>query len=77
MDNKRRSSLKEAIQLLSRVSTMVDAVCDKEQDCMDNYPENLQNTDRFERMEDAVENLNEALEKIDDAKDCIQAAIVK
>lgn len=77
MDNKRRSSLKEAIQLLTRVSMMVDTVCDKEQDCVDNYPENLQSTERFERMEDAVENLNEALEKIDDAKSCIQAAIVR
>lgn len=77
MDNKRRSSLKEAFQLLCRVSTMVDVVCDKEQDCIDNYPENLQGTDRFERMEDAVDNLNEALEKIDEAKGCIQAAIVK
>lgn len=77
MDNKRRSSLKEAIQLLTRVSTMVDTVCDKEQDCVDNYPENLQSTERFERMEDAVENLNEALEKIDDAKSCIQAAMVR
>lgn len=56
---------------------MVDAVCDKEQDCVDNYPENLQSTERFERMEDAVESLNEALEKIDDAKGCIQAAIIK
>ena len=71
MDNRRRDSLKEAIQLLGRVSTMVDMVCDKEQDCVDNYPENLQG------MEDAVDNLNEALEKIDDAKSCIQAAIVK
>ena len=77
MDNRRRDSLKEAIQLLGRVSTMVDTVCDKEQDCVDNYRENLQGTERFERMEDAVDNLNEALEKIDDAKSCIQAAIVK
>lgn len=75
MDKVRRNSLKEAIQLLERVSTMVDAVCDKEQDCVDNYPENLQGTDRFERMEDAVDNLNDALEKIDDAKSCIQAAM--
>lgn len=75
MNNERRGSLKEAIRLLSRASTIVDTVCDKEQDCMDNYPENLQSTDRFERMEDAVDSLNEALEKLDEAKDCIQAAI--
>lgn len=77
MDNKRRDGLKEAMKLLDRVSTMVDRVYDKEQDCVDNYPENLQGTDRFERMEDAVENLSEALEKIDEAKSCIEAAIAR
>ena len=50
MDNRRRDSLKEAIQLLGRVSTMVDTVCDKEQDCVDNYPENLQNGSSAWRM---------------------------
>lgn len=42
---------------------------------MDNMPENLQGTERFERMEDAVDHLSEALEKLDEAKDHIQAAI--
>lgn len=75
MNNTRRNSLKEAIQLLSRAWTVVDTVCDKEQDCVDNYPENLQGTEKFENMEDAVESMNDALEKIEDAKSCIQAAI--
>lgn len=42
---------------------------------MDNYPENLQSTERFERMETAVDSLNDALEKIDDAKGYIESAI--
>lgn len=42
---------------------------------MDNYPENLQSTERFERMEAAVDSLNDALEKIEDAKGYIEAAI--
>ena len=42
---------------------------------MDNYPENLQGTDRFEQMEDAVDNLNDALEKIDEVKGHIEMAI--
>jgi len=42
---------------------------------MDNCPENLQGTDRFEAMENAVENLNDAVEKLEDAKSNIEAAI--
>lgn len=61
--------------MLTSAANIVDSVCDKEQDCMDNYPENLQGTERFERMEDAVDSLNDALEKIDDAKSSIESAI--
>ncbi len=75
MDNKRRSRLREAIGMLSNVTTTVESVCDKEQDCMDNCPENLQGSERFERMEDAVDNLNDALEKLEEAKEHIEAAI--
>lgn len=42
---------------------------------MDNCPENLQSTDHFEAMENAVENLNDAVEKLEDAKSNIEAAI--
>lgn len=67
MDNKRREKLRGAISLLSTVTSVVDSVCDKEQDCMDNCPENLQGSERYEKMEDAVDNLNDALEKLEEA----------
>lgn len=75
MDTKRRERLRDALKMLANVAVIVGTVCDKEEDCMDNYPENLQSTERFERMEAAVDNLNDALEKIEDAKGYIEAAI--
>lgn len=75
VDNKRRGHLRDALRMLSSVTSVVEAVCDKEQDCVDNYPENLQSTDRFEHMEAVVDSLNDALEKIDDAKGHIESAI--
>lgn len=75
MDDKRRGRLRDALRILSNAASIVETVCDKEQDCMDNYPENLQSTERFERMETAVDSLNDALEKIDDAKGHIESAI--
>lgn len=75
MNENRRGRLKDALKLLSGAASIVEAVCDKEQDCADNYPENLQNTERFERMEDAIDHLNDALERIDDAKGNIESAI--
>ncbi len=75
MDDKRRGRLRDALRMLTNAATIVETVCDKEQDCVDNYPENLQSTERFEHMEAAVDSLNDALEKIDDAKGHIQSAI--
>lgn len=75
MNEKRRGRLRDALKMLSSAASIVETVCDNEQDCMDNYPENLQGTEKFERMEDAVDSLSDALEKIDDAKGHIQSAL--
>jgi hypothetical protein len=75
VDDRRRGQLRDALNMLSNAASVVEMVCDKEQDCVDNYPENLQSTERFEKMEDALDSLNDALEKIDDAKSHIQSAI--
>lgn len=42
---------------------------------MDNLPDNLQCTERFEAMENAVDNLNDAVEKMEEAKSQIEAAM--
>ncbi len=76
MNAKRRERLRGALKLLDSAAHIVDSVCDKEQDCVDNYPENLQGTERFEQMETAVDNLNDAAEKIEEVKESIQMALV-
>lgn len=75
MNESRRERLRGAVRKLSDVQAIVQSVCDKEEDCVDNYPENLQNTEQFEHMENAVDSLNDALEKIDEAKGHIESAI--
>ena len=75
MNNKRRSRLSAAIGMLSNAASILDDVCEAELDCMDNCPENLQGSERFERMESAVDNLNDALEKLEDAKGYVELAM--
>lgn len=77
MDNKRRAKLQEVIRKLDELESIVDAVCDKEQDCMDNIPENLQGTDRCEQMEAAVDNLTDALQSIAEARENIELAMIR
>lgn len=74
MNNKRRELLKNATGLLDQASVMVQMALDSEQDCLDNMPENLLDSERCQKMEDAIERLEEAVEQIDNAKDCIVEA---
>lgn len=74
MNNKRRESLKDAKMYLERASNIVSRVLDEEQDCLDNMPENLQSSERYERMEAAIDKLEEAIEQIDSAGENIDGA---
>lgn len=75
MNETKRKSLRDALSLISRAIIITESVCDKEQDAMDNLPENLQCTERFGAMENAVDNLNDAVEKMEEAKSQIEAAM--
>lgn len=74
MNDKRRKRLSEASALLSRASDIIYDVLDEEQDCLDNMPENLQYSDRYENMEAAVDRLNDALSEIDSAENSLSEA---
>lgn len=75
MNKQRRDALAHASQLLSNAIIIVENACEKEQEVMENYPENLQGTENFELIENAVEYLSDATEKINEAKELIDAAI--
>ncbi|MCI9516617.1 MAG: hypothetical protein HFI80_06195 [Lachnospiraceae bacterium] len=53
---------------------MLSKALDDEQDCLDNMPENLLYSEKCEKMEDAINKLEEAVEQVDFAKECIEAA---
>lgn len=76
MNNKKRSVLKQAMFLLERVSDYVSQIEEDEQDALDNMPENLQSSDRYEKMENAIDKLEEAINGIDEVKENIESAMV-
>ena len=67
MNNRRRELLQTAIDMLNKVTDIVDTALNQEQDCLDNMPENLQASDRYEKMETTIDCLLDALEDIDQA----------
>lgn len=74
MNNKRRKLLLDATGLLTRASSIIEKALDEEQDCLDNMPENLLDSEKCIKMETAIEKLEEAVEMIDEVNGCIEAA---
>lgn len=62
--------------MLESVGHVLDKAAEQEQDSIDNLPENLQSSERCEKMEDAVSLLELAMEDIESASDRIREAVV-
>ena len=74
MNKKRRERLQAAIDHLDQAVSIVEGVRDEESDCKDNMPENLQDSERYEAMENAVDALEDAITSINDANESIEQA---
>lgn len=68
MNKQRRASLRSASAHLSMAVDIIRDVRYEEQDAMDNIPENLQSSERYETMEEAVDHLDDALDAIREAE---------
>ena len=71
MNNYKRNKLREANSLIGKARQLVSMVKDQEQDDLDNYPENLQGSERYASMENAIDELENAIDSIDCASESI------
>ncbi len=72
MNKHRRNKLSEAIGYLDNALQIISDVRDDEQDALDNIPENLQQSDRYSDMENAVDTMEEAIDDIGIISDKLQ-----
>lgn len=75
MNKRRRTELREVISSLNNCRMTIDMVLSEESDCLSNIPENLEYSEQYERIEDAVDNLEEALEEIDSLLESLEKAV--
>lgn len=75
MNDKKRIKLKSACEYLVKAADIVSEVLDEEQDCLANMPDNLQYSDKYERMEAAVGELEDGLNDIETAQEHILEAV--
>lgn len=69
MNKKRRNVLSEAESFLQLAEAKINFVFDQESDVLDNFPENLQGSDRYANTEEAVELLEEAVDKVSEVRE--------
>lgn len=72
MNKARRAILTKACDTLVDLQEGVSAVRDEEEEAMENMPESLQGSERYEQMEEAVGVLDEANDLFDELMDKLQ-----
>lgn len=75
MNKKRKEIVRQVWQELNHGATVLEQVLDQETDAMTNWPENLQNTDRYFRCEDAVDDLESASSLLREALPYLESVV--
>lgn len=74
MNKPRRKALNEIYDQLQTLKDELEAINEEEIEYRDNIPENMQGGERYEKAENACDNLDSALCSIQDALDYIESA---
>ncbi|MBC2391322.1 hypothetical protein [Listeria booriae] len=76
MNAKRRKRIQDTLNILSEQLDLLEELKDEEQEYVENIPENLQGSERYEVAEEAAANLEEAYDLVNDAIEKLEEAMV-
>ena len=77
MNKIRRNQVGEALEKLQELQDEIRVLLEEEEDYMNNIPENLQGSSRYEISEQAVENLQSAVDSIDEAISSLEESVAE
>lgn len=75
MNNPRRKALQAVIDAISEAQEALEVLKEEEEEYRDNMPENLQGSERYEKADNACDNLDTATSSLTEAIDAITEAI--
>ncbi len=75
MNKNDRKDLEKALALLSEAREIVETIKDGEQEKFDNLSEGLQQTEKGQKFEETVSNLDDVCSSIDEATEYIEQCI--
>ena len=65
MNRQRRKALRDIIDQLETLRMQLEDLQTEEEDYRDNFPESLQNSERYERTEEICESLSDAVDEME------------
>lgn len=75
MNNDRRKRIEKVQEQIEGLLAEIEELRDEEQEALENLPESLQETERGERMQTAVDALDEAYTNLDSVNDSLNEAL--
>lgn len=75
MNAKRRKAIEELSEKITEAKDTLGEIKDDEETYMNNMPENLQCSSRYEAAENAVEELEEAISNLESALENLEGAV--
>lgn len=75
MNKHRRRKLCAIKQDLSAIQGTLQDILDEEEEAFDGFPENLQESERGQAMQNAVDCMTEALDYLEEASDLLASAM--
>lgn len=74
MNNERRKKIKKVIESLQKHQQNIESIMDEENEFLDNAPENLAESERYEKSQNAIDYLTDAIDNIDEAIGSLEEA---
>lgn len=74
MNNERRKKIKKVIESLQKNQQNIESIMDEENEFLDNAPENLAESERYEKSQNAIDYLTDAIDNIDEAIGSLEEA---
>ena len=65
MNAQKRKELQEAIDYLEKARVIIEEIRDEEQNCFDNLPEGLQCSEKGDKFQEAIDNLDTVASDLD------------
>ena len=68
MNAERRKNLEKVEALIGEARTLLEDIKSEEEDAYGNLPESLQNTERGEKMDEAISEMDDIIDTLEDAE---------